>query len=67
MYFEKLRIKEGKPKSKKREEMEEMHCKDGGLDIKNALNRVICMRGERPSIDSYGRLSIIGPGGQRMY
>jgi hypothetical protein len=56
VYFEKLRIKEGKPKGKKRLEMEELHGARGGLDTERLMNRFICGRNERPGIDSMGRI-----------
>lgn len=58
VYFEKLRIKEGKPKSKKRQEMEDIHAHTGGLVINQRMDRFICHPDQRPSIDSFGRVSI---------
>jgi hypothetical protein len=64
VYFEKLRIKEGKPKSKLRQEMEEIW--DGsrswegraGFDIKTPSNRgYICSADKRPYEDKYGRVT----------
>ncbi len=57
VYFEKLRIKEGKPKSAKREEMEAIWSKDRGMDTKNLFRGVLCAGNERPVIDQYGQLS----------
>jgi hypothetical protein len=62
VYFEKLRIKEGKPKGKKRLEMEETHGAKGGLDTEHLMNRFWCAPGERPEIDSMGRLQIFRNG-----
>lgn len=59
VYFEKLRIKENKPKNKKREEMEQICCKKGGIDISDRHDRFLCRPDERPMIDSYGRLDIV--------
>ncbi|KAF1919014.1 hypothetical protein BDU57DRAFT_511855 [Ampelomyces quisqualis] len=56
VYFEKLRIKEGKPKSKKRQEMEKVHA-EGGLDTKHRHEWFTCIGNERPSIDKYGKVS----------
>ena len=39
VYFEKLRVKQGKPKSKHREEMERIWRKDGGFDIETPSSR----------------------------
>ena len=39
VYFEKLREKQGKPKSKHREEMERIWRKDGGFDIETPSSR----------------------------
>jgi len=39
VYFEKLRVKQGKPKSKHREEMERIWKKDGGFDIETPSSR----------------------------
>ncbi|WVQ70434.1 uncharacterized protein L199_008661 [Kwoniella botswanensis] len=60
IYFEKLRIKQNKPKSKKREEMEKMHGKKG-LDIKTDQNHMHFwgMEGESFHEDSYGRTNLI--------
>jgi len=59
VYFEKLRIKEGKPKSKFREEMEEIwNGRSGGrrgFDTKTPSNRgYFCRANERPYEDKYG-------------
>jgi hypothetical protein len=56
VYFEKLRIKEGKPKGKKRLEMEETHGGMGGLNTERLMNRFFCRPDERPGIDSMGRI-----------
>ncbi|KAF2125855.1 hypothetical protein P153DRAFT_399992 [Dothidotthia symphoricarpi CBS 119687] len=57
VYFEKLRIKEGKPKGKKREEMEGIWGKEGGLDTKSRREYFTCLAGERPVMDAHGRVS----------
>ncbi|KAF2854025.1 hypothetical protein T440DRAFT_465048 [Plenodomus tracheiphilus IPT5] len=58
VYFEKLRIKEGKPKSKKRQEMEKIHGVRGGVVTDHLMETFICFGNERPSMDSFGRLTI---------
>lgn len=64
VYFEKLRIKEGKPKSKFRQDMEEIW--DGslswegraGFDTKTPSNRgIFCFVDQRPYEDKYGRIT----------
>ena len=59
VYFEKLRIKEGKKKGKKREEMEEVWGNQGGFS--RELNRCsyICAAGRRPVMDSFGKVSMM--------
>ncbi|CAN9290451.1 unnamed protein product [Alternaria sp. RS040] len=60
VYFEKLRIKEGKPKSKKRQEMEEIHAKDGGLDTKRMQDRLLTLAGDDWHHNAYGRTTLNG-------
>jgi hypothetical protein len=60
MYFEKLRIKERKPKSKKRKEMEAIHRAGGGLDTNNRIDRMLCLAGDSWHNDAYGRHVING-------
>jgi hypothetical protein len=55
VYFEKLRIKEGKVKSKKREEMEKIHAERGGLDTKERKDHFLCLPGDSWQNDAYGR------------
>lgn len=58
-FFEKLRIKDGKPKSQFREEMEKIWRKQGGFDIKLRHDGgVLCRASERPWEDKYGQLHI---------
>jgi hypothetical protein len=59
VYFEKLRIKEGKPKSKKRQEMEELHAVHGGVETKHRVDRVLCGPNERPTVDGMGRFTMV--------
>jgi hypothetical protein len=58
VYFEKLRIKDGKPKGTKRQEMEDIYAGDGGLDTKRRSYVYVCGSGERPAMDKYGQVSI---------
>ncbi|KAK1633796.1 hypothetical protein BDP81DRAFT_396540 [Colletotrichum phormii] len=54
VFFEKLRVRDGKPKTKKREEMEEEW--PTGMDTKQQLDGwVTCLAGEKPHIDKYGK------------
>jgi hypothetical protein len=56
VFFEKLRIKEGKPKSKHRETMEQIWWKNGGFDRSyDSSRKFLCVGGERPYIDQYGQ------------
>jgi hypothetical protein len=55
VFFEKLRIKQGKPKSKLREEMEEIWAWQGGFS-KHRSGTVICRADSRPYYDKYGRI-----------
>ena len=59
VFFEKKRLKEGKPKSKHREEMEKIHGKSG-FDIERGshLAYYTCAVGTNPYIDQYGRVRI---------
>ncbi|MCJ1306789.1 hypothetical protein MMC25_000432 [Agyrium rufum] len=57
VYFEKLRIKQGKKKSKHREEMEAEWWEQGGVDVESDSSKgFICQAGERPCIDRYGKI-----------
>jgi hypothetical protein len=62
VFFEKLRIKNKKAKSKHRLEMERIYAEDGGIDTKHRMDRsyVTCMEGETPYLDQYGKLHIAG-------
>ncbi|KAF2500327.1 hypothetical protein BU16DRAFT_523132 [Lophium mytilinum] len=64
-YFEKLRIKEGKPKSKDRLKMEELWSEEGGFDISKASNqkRLFTGPGTRMNKDRYGQVTLHFPGG----
>lgn len=56
VFFEKLRIKEGKPKSKKRTEMEGVWKKRGMELVDITTKGVFARAGERPYVDKYGQL-----------
>ncbi len=56
VWFEKLRIKNGKKKSKKREEMEIMWAKEGGMS-RISHRYITCLKNVRPVLDQYGILS----------
>lgn len=60
IYFEKLRIKEGKPKSKDRLKMEELWAKEGGFNIKKAgHNKAMTMRmGEKFTVNRFGQVKM---------
>jgi len=62
VFFEKLRIKEGKPKSKHREEMEGAWGHLGGFDLETPAHnkRFTVMAGEKIHGDKLGRVSIAG-------
>ncbi|KAI8625957.1 hypothetical protein F5Y19DRAFT_236329 [Xylariaceae sp. FL1651] len=61
VFFEKRRLKEGKPKSKFREEMERLH--PNGVDTEADDRYLTCREDERPVIDKYGVLSFEKIGG----
>lgn len=56
VYFEKLRFKDGKAKSKSRLDMEKVHPM--GFDTERTHNRVWLHVSETASQDKYGRLTI---------
>ncbi|ORY60742.1 uncharacterized protein BCR38DRAFT_349871 [Pseudomassariella vexata] len=59
VYFEKLRIAQGKPKNKHREDMERIWACQGGFDLENdGRESYIVMSGERPCMNQYGQ---VGP------
>lgn len=59
VFFEKIRIRDGKPKSKHREEMEKQWESSGGVDTKNSSSRRIwCHVSERAVEDKYGKIQI---------
>jgi hypothetical protein len=58
VYFEKKRIMEGKPKSKKREKMEVEYTAEGGMDTKRRHDRYWAPRGASVTEDQIGRVRI---------
>ncbi|KAI5856850.1 hypothetical protein BZA05DRAFT_471014 [Tricharina praecox] len=63
VFFEKLRIKEKKPKGKHRVEMERVWGKSGGFDtthVGGGRGWVACMKGETPLMDQYGKITFSG-------
>lgn len=62
VFFEKLRIKEGKKKSKHREEMERIYGREGGVSRERTSGGFFCRSDEYPVEDKYGQLRIVkGP------
>lgn len=60
VYLEKLRIKENKPKGKKREEMERLYAAKGGIDRQRQHQYYYLTRPwESVSHDAYGRLHVV--------
>jgi hypothetical protein len=59
VFFEKLRIADGKEKSSLRKEMEEAWGSDGVNRNFDSNSRVLCRPNERPVIDKYGQGSIM--------
>ncbi|KAF2169962.1 hypothetical protein M409DRAFT_19577 [Zasmidium cellare ATCC 36951] len=55
-YFEKMRLAEGKPKSKHRVGMEGTW--PGGVDTTRVRNHAWCPQGRRPVMDTYGKVTI---------
>jgi hypothetical protein len=58
VFFEKMRIRDGNPKSKHRQEMEKLHPR--GFNTSRRHDRVLVREGERPYEDKYGQLHIEG-------
>ena len=56
VFFEKLRLKQGKPKTKKRLENEDEWAMKGGIDTKRLQGRVWCAAGANPYMDKYGKI-----------
>lgn len=60
VFFEKQRLQQGKPKSKKREENEKVWGLEGGIDTKRRQSNVWCLAGEKPYMDNYGKTHVAG-------
>ncbi|EAW11971.1 uncharacterized protein ACLA_007300 [Aspergillus clavatus NRRL 1] len=61
VYFEKLRIRDKKPKNKFREEMEDVWQHNNGFDcVTSPSTGIWVTKGETPYTDKYGRISIGG-------
>jgi hypothetical protein len=59
VFFEKLRIRDNKPKTKFREEMEAVWGHEGGFDRVTPVHTGVWItKGERPYVDKYGMLRI---------
>ncbi len=58
VFFEKLRLAEGKSKSKHRLEMEARWGEEG-MRRERGGRRVTCHQDERPVVDQYGRMRIV--------
>lgn len=66
VYLEKLRIKEKKPKSKKRLEMEIEHAPDGynlrgGVETQHSLTRGMIPLSKEALMDPYARMHVLTP------
>ncbi|KAH0404387.1 hypothetical protein KCU89_g1180, partial [Aureobasidium melanogenum] len=60
VFFEKMRLAEGKPKSKHRLEMEKIWSGKGGFNITRGHHRgYYCVGNDRPVQDQYGRVTIV--------
>ena len=60
VFFEKQRLQQGKPKSKKREENEKVWAREGGIDTKRRQGSLYCFAGGQPYMDRYGKTHIAG-------
>ena len=58
VFFEKMRIAEKTPKSKKRLEMEEIHGMHHGRNTKRRQDHFYVLAGKAPCIDGYGCVGI---------
>lgn len=65
VFFEKLRLKEGKPKSAMRLEMEELYGKEGVNTVESQNRPLWLGPGERAHQDKYGKTHIISKGGRK--
>ena len=58
VFFEKQRLRQRKPKSKKREENEKVWAREGGIDTKRRQGSILCTAGAQPYMDQYGKTHI---------
>jgi len=58
VFFEKMRIAEKKPKSKKRLKMEEIHSIHGGMDTERRHEYFTLLPGTAPHVDKGGRVNV---------
>jgi hypothetical protein len=60
VFFDKMRIKHGKPKTAMREGTEAAWCMEGGIDTKRKLDGLyICYKDSYPVEDKYGKATIM--------
>ncbi|PQE30577.1 calcineurin is a calcium-dependent protein [Rutstroemia sp. NJR-2017a WRK4] len=59
VFFEKMRIRDKKPKSKHREEMEKVWSKEGGVGTERPYDRYLVGPNERPVQDKYGHITFM--------
>jgi hypothetical protein len=57
VYFEKLRVKRGEPKSKDRMVMETRHLRGVDTEVPSGTVRLWCQGNERPQMDRYGHIT----------
>ncbi|KAI5207029.1 hypothetical protein E4T39_02150 [Aureobasidium subglaciale] len=63
VFFEKMRLAEGKPKSKHRQEMEGIWGGEGGFDVTRGHHRgYYCPAGDNPMQDQFGRVYMVREG-----
>ncbi|KAF4880718.1 hypothetical protein CGCSCA1_v000660 [Colletotrichum siamense] len=65
VFFEKLRVRDEKPKNKTREEMEARWGPEGFDREHDSSRGYFCAAGTAPVVDKYGRVSIVPTGGGR--
>jgi len=56
VFFEKLRIRDGKPKTPDRLEMERYHPE--GFNVSEVRNYILAFKGERVGVDRFGRVTV---------
>ncbi|KAK3997929.1 hypothetical protein QBC44DRAFT_314669 [Cladorrhinum sp. PSN332] len=60
VFFEKVRLRDGKPKTKHREGMEDAWGREGGVPTDRPMKNFIVLAGETPVVDQFGRVQIMG-------